>query len=235
MVVREPTERLEQPWDQGGVRAFLSHSSESKAKAAELRDSLQKLGITVFVAHEDIAPAREWQDVILKALDTMQMMILLLTPRFSESAWTNQEVGFALCRRVPIVSIRMGSDPAGFIGKYQSMSGVEKAILDIANDVFKMLLGNDDCHGVAVKAFITAVERSTSWDNSNRLAEFMPRIKELSSDQETALVQAFNENREVMYSFGFRRHLPAQLLRITGNDYKIIKNSDSTLTISNQD
>ena len=232
MVILEPTERLEQPWDQGGVLAFLSHSSESKGEAAELRDSLQKLGITIFVAHEDIAPAQEWQDVILKALDTMQMMILLLTPRFGDSAWTNQEVGFALCKRIPIVSIGMGSDPAGFIGKYQSMSGVGKPAWKIANDVFQMLL--DNYHGTAVEAFVAAVERSTSWNNSNHLASLMRQIKELSSDQESALVQAFNKNKEVMHSFGFR-NLPAQLLRITGNDYKITRNSDKTRTISKQD
>ena len=231
VIVLDSTERWEQPWQQGGVRVFLSHSAEAKEQAAELRDALQRFGMAAFVAHEDIAPAEDWQNMILKALGTMQMMILLLTPRFQESAWTNQEVGFALCNKTPIMPIRMGIDPPGFLGKYQSSSGMGKPVHEIAEDTFRVLLSDDKHKDMGTEAFVAAVESSDSWNNSNHLAGSLNLIKVLSPEQEAALVRAYNENREVTNAFDFIRKLPAHLSRVTGRTYEIVQNDDGTRTI----
>jgi hypothetical protein len=42
-------------------RLFISHISEDKLKATRLRDCLTPLGISSFVAHQDIHPTLEWQ------------------------------------------------------------------------------------------------------------------------------------------------------------------------------
>ena len=231
VVVRESTERWGQPWSQGGVRVFLSHSAAARAQAAELRDALQRFGMSAFVAHEDIAPAEDWQNVILKALDTMQMMILLLMPNFQNSAWTNQEIGFALCNRTPIIPIRMGIDPPGFLGKYQSSSGLGKSMQVIARDAFRVLLSTDAYNDMGTEAFIAAVESSHNWSNSNDLAGFLGLIKVLSPEQEIALVRAYNENYEVTNAFNFVRELPIHLSRVTGRTYKIVQNADGIRTI----
>src|SRR5579862_5516118 len=105
-----------------GYRVFLSHKAEVKHKAAELKDAIAPFGATCFVAHADIKPTREWQDEIENALRTMDAFVALLTEKFHKSKWTDQEVGFAIARGVPIIPVKLGTDPYGFIGKFQALA-----------------------------------------------------------------------------------------------------------------
>ena len=129
---------LERLWGpSGSIRAFVSHKAEFREGAAELKEHLRWYGISAFLAHEDIAPTREWQDEILLALESMDVMIPLLTPGFRESEWTNEEVGYAnVCRDVQIIprgAVRRGADPCGFIGRYQDpMNGSRKTYPELA-------------------------------------------------------------------------------------------------------
>jgi hypothetical protein len=54
-------------WSNEGFRLFLSHKSEVKKEAAELKERLHLFGISCFVAHEDIHPTKAWQDEIENA------------------------------------------------------------------------------------------------------------------------------------------------------------------------
>ena len=96
-------------------------------------------GMSAFVAHEDIEPTLEWQVQIERALHSMELFISIHTPKFNESIWTQQEVGFAVGRGVKIIALRMGEDPAGFISKHQALSrGVKKAE-EIAREIDGLL------------------------------------------------------------------------------------------------
>ncbi len=81
-------------------RLFISHLAIHKDKAVRLKETLATYYISGFVAHEDINPSREWQNEIEKALHTMDAMITIHTQGFSESVWTQQEIGFALCKSI---------------------------------------------------------------------------------------------------------------------------------------
>ena len=83
---------------------------------------LETRGIHCFVAHIDIEPTREWQDEIESALETCDALAAYLTPDFVISRWCDQEVGFCVGRALPILPIRMGVDPHGFIAKYPRRS-----------------------------------------------------------------------------------------------------------------
>lgn len=86
------------PWETDSYRLFLSHVSGEKKNVAELRDALRLHSIEGFVAHDSIEPGAEWQDVILSALDTCHGVAAWLTPKFSESNWCDQEVGYAVAK-----------------------------------------------------------------------------------------------------------------------------------------
>jgi hypothetical protein len=109
-------------WGEAGYRVFLSHKTSVKRETAALKERLQPFGISCFVAHEDIRPTKAWQDEIVNALTTMDAFVALLTDDFHRSLWTDQEVGFALGRNVPIISVKLGKNPYGFIGKFQALS-----------------------------------------------------------------------------------------------------------------
>jgi len=126
-------------WQPNHFRLFLTHLSTFKVKTAQLQNTLKEYGISSFVAHKDIEPTKEWQDEIEKALFSMDALAVILTPKFNESKWTDQEVGVAVGRGVLIIPIRKGMDPYGFIGKYQGMQGEGKTIRQVADSVFRIL------------------------------------------------------------------------------------------------
>ena len=209
-------------WDKDCFRVFLSHKSGVKKKTSVLKDALKIYGISCFVAHENIHPTKEWQNEIENALHTMDSFVALLTEKFHESLWTDQEVGFAFGRGVPIISVNLGEDPYGFMGKFQALSCTwETAPIEIV----KLLIKKEPM----INAYINAVLKCPSYDEGNNLSELLPYIDSLSDSQIDKMINAFNENSQVYDCYGFNGKKPTfygegllhHLRRITGNDYKL--------------
>lgn len=64
----------------------------------------------------------------------MDLLCAIITPDFYMSKWCDQEVGIALGRAIPTISIKKGADPHGFIGRYQAIKAKTK-VGDVAKDV----------------------------------------------------------------------------------------------------
>ena len=138
----------------------------------------------------------------------------------NEPKWTDQEVGVAVGRGVPIVPIRMGKDPYGFMAKYQAISGSGRAGA-VAVEIFRYVLTNEDLRVFGNDVLVAALSKSGSFDSSNSLSGFLQAITHLSPDQETALVGAFNENDQVHGAGKVRGEIVNVLKRATGNDYEL--------------
>ena len=208
-------DRTEQLWGSSPVRAFLSHEAGFKAGAAEIKGALAQYGIAGFLAHEDIIPTSEWQEEILLALRTMHLMIPLLTPGFHERVWTDQEIGFGVARGIPFIPVRLGSDPCGFIGKYQALNHSGGPYSNLGSSIFALMLdgGGASLRELAKDAFIYAVWNARSYAEANHLAAWLPRIKDLSDEQVKSLIQAFEGNSQVGDSFRFQEALPGTWLK----------------------
>lgn len=208
-------------WGDQGFRLFLSHKAEIKKKAADLKSRLEVFGISCFVAHADIHPTKEWQTEIENALFSMDALLALMTDEFHDSDWTDQEVGVAFGRGVPIISLRLGKDPYGFIGKFQALSCSLEAA---PKEIVKILIKRERM----LTAYISAVKNCRSFDEGNTLSEVLPFIDKLSEDHVNGLLSAYNENGEVRGSFGFNGTKPSyygdglsfHLQRITGREYR---------------
>ncbi|MBI2411427.1 MAG: toll/interleukin-1 receptor domain-containing protein [Candidatus Kerfeldbacteria bacterium] len=130
-------------WKPGHFKLFVSHLSRFKEAVSLLQASLYKYGISCFVAHEDIKPTKEWMTEIEKALFTMDGMIAVLTDGFSDSAWTDQEIGIALGRGIVVIPvIKNGILPYGFLGKYQGLKADNKNVEYVARGIYKILIQN---------------------------------------------------------------------------------------------
>jgi TIR domain len=125
------------------LRLFISHISIHKVKATRLKSCLELYAISGFVAHEDIVPTLEWQSEIERALYAMDAFIAILTPGFSQSIWTQQEIGFAYARGVKIISLKMGEDPTGFISKQQALPRRDRSAEEIAKEVDAILSADE--------------------------------------------------------------------------------------------
>ncbi|MBW7835510.1 MAG: toll/interleukin-1 receptor domain-containing protein [Sphingomonadales bacterium] len=129
-----------QVWQQNDVfRLFVSHIAIHKDKAKRLKETLASHHIAGFVAHEDITPTKEWQKEIERALFTMDAMLTIHTRGFSESVWTQQEIGFALGRGMKIISLRMDEDPKGFISKDQAILRRGRDAAGVAEEIASIL------------------------------------------------------------------------------------------------
>ncbi|MDP2371600.1 toll/interleukin-1 receptor domain-containing protein [Rhodoferax sp.] len=123
-------------------RLFISHISRDKVKATRLKECLAPYGIAGFVAHEDIHPTLEWQEEVMRGLNTMDAMVAIHTAGFSQSTFTQQEVGFALGRGAKIISFEMGEQPTGFISRHQSLPRRSRTAEDIAKEINDLLLAD---------------------------------------------------------------------------------------------
>lgn len=188
-------------WEGDGFRLFLSHRAEDKKKTSELKKQLRKYGVCAFVAHEDIKPTEAWQREIERALQSMDALAALMTKNFHDSRWTDQEVGFALGRRVPIIAVNFGLNPYGFIG---SMQALKSDWDNAAQEIVTLLLKNKEM----IDAYVQAIADCASWNDGNSLAEILPALKGLDENQAQALVDAYNSNSEVHGSWGFNGTRP---------------------------
>lgn len=209
-------------WGNEGFRVFLTHKAEVKKQTSDLKERFRPFGISCFVAHEDIHPTKEWQNEIENALFSMDALVALMTDEFHDSLWTDQEVGCAFGRGVPIISVKLGRDPYGFIGKFQALScGWDIAAVEIV----KLLIKYDRM----LSAYIKAVQSCVSYDQGNKLSEILPTIGKLSSQQANDLISAFNDNGDVRGSYGFNGKFPKKygegltfhLKRLTGRGYRL--------------
>ncbi len=212
-------------WGDGRVRVFLSHKSEFMNETATLKKELAFYGVSCFVAHQDIKPTKLWQDEIEKALHSMDVLVALMTDGFQKSNWTDQEIGFAMGRKKLIVSVSMGTDPYGFIGKYQ---GVASNWEDAPLKIMKILMLEEKM----LDAYIEQLCCCSSYDDANRLSKCLPYISVLTKEQIRKLIDVYTENGQIHDSHGFNGLKPDEhgkglvfhLSRATGKNYKLESN-----------
>ncbi|MBQ6284273.1 MAG: toll/interleukin-1 receptor domain-containing protein [Bacteroidales bacterium] len=155
-------------WRSGYYRLFISHLTKDKVPVSFLKRCLSNYGIDCFVAHEDIEPSKEWIKEIKRALRSADALCAVFSEGFNESKWCDQEVGIALGRRIPIISIKKGADPHGFLSEFQAIPAKRKAN-EVAEDCFTTLCAMDGANGhyysVLTKLLLDAgnVEECSKW------------------------------------------------------------------------
>ncbi len=196
------------------LRLFITHKSEDKEKATQIRDACQTLGIACFVAHEDIEPTTEWQSEIERALQSMDALLALLTPGFHDSNWTDQEVGAAVGRQIPVIPVRSGCDPYGFIGKYQAIQGHQVAAPVLADQVVATCLSRFASTKAQMKiALVTRFERAKSFDHTRKLMGVLESVDTLPGDLVGKLEAAPAGNSQIAKVFGIEEGLERLLAR----------------------
>ena len=216
VAIVESDERLQRIWKQGHLRVFLSHKAEYKEKATELKYSCLSYGLSCFVAHEDIEPTKEWQAEIELALFSMEVIVLLMTEKFHDSNWTDQEIGVAIGRGVPVISIRLGLDPYGFIGRYQALSGIEKRSDVLAKYLFDLLIGNQGLKSRITEALVHCFEQSSSFNEANRLFGLLEKIERATPEIIQRIENAPKSNYEVREAYDVKNRLDKLLKRLKG-------------------
>jgi len=180
-----PDEPTVDPPVEGEPLVFISHTWKNKALAAEISATFGELGIKGFVAHEDIEPTKDWAAEIERNLHACATLVAVLTEDFPESAFCNQEIGYALGRgRLVVAVMQDRKPPPGLAGRYQAIPGVGEwqPGRQIALNVLDVLLGQPMTRPLVIKALALRYARSYSFDEARAN---WARLQKIAADEWT--------------------------------------------------
>ncbi len=220
-IIRDVSNYAEQHYANSGceIKGFLSYNHEDSKKAALVKNLLQVLGINAFMAHEDIMPSSEWDNLIIKELKECNLFFPVITKNFFKSDWTNQECGAAIVRGITIMPISIALEgeelemPRGFLARYQAMKYILRDYDKInANNVFgKPTKSNIELLERIVKAikdkpeviskvrncFVKSFVDSNSFNESNLKENVLRILEPFDETQLTMLVLGYAFNDQI--------------------------------------
>jgi len=90
---------------------FISHASHDKAVADAVCEALEKAGVTCWIAPRDVTPGEFYAESIVHAIDSTQVIVLVLSQNGAASPHVLREVERASSKRHPVVSFRIDAAP----------------------------------------------------------------------------------------------------------------------------
>jgi hypothetical protein len=180
-------------------KLFLSHKSEHKGIAVQMKFQLGLEGIDAFVAHQDIQDSVLWRDSLKKELNESQGFAILLTEGIESSVWCQQEIGWAMSKQIPTIAVNFIPNPPnfGFLSDYQYIHYGANDLKDIAERIANSLLLNPvSRNAIRVKKF-QLLRESWSFDRTRSIWKTIEGFGQLT-DQEIEIVKdAFANNPQV--------------------------------------
>jgi hypothetical protein len=188
-------------WQKGMLRVFLSHLAAHKVSAAKLQEAFLEFGISCFVAHNDIEPTATWQTEIETALATCDALVALLHPDFHASNWTDQKIGFAMGRGLPIFSVRIGQDPYGFIGRFQAFNATGKDHATLAREIFDAFRKNKQTQQRMGEVLVGMFEESRSFADAKYKIGLLEEVTTWQPTFSSRVLAAIKANSQIQGSW----------------------------------
>lgn len=111
-------------------RAFLSHSGGDRNLATALKTRLEAVGVELYLAEHDLQPGRLLSTKVQQAIERSHCVVVLLTPAAADSAFVQQEIGYAIKCERPVIRL---VDPSVPHTKLGMLEGREYIRLDPKN------------------------------------------------------------------------------------------------------
>ena len=180
---------------------FLSHAYEDKDLAEKIGMKLQN-HFDVFIAHRDIEPSSEWEIVLQKRIEECDLFLALLSTKFRNANYTNQEVGIAAYLKKKIFPLSIdGTMPYGFISKYQSANFNVQRIDEETDRLSELLqrVVNETLR--KIDEIIIALRYADSFGEANELAREMYTNEDFTDYQLKELANAYKSNYQIRGSW----------------------------------
>src|SRR5262249_5012116 len=142
-------------------------------------------------------PTHEWQGMIESALDSMDALVALLHPDFHVSRWCDQEVGIAIGKQRLVLSVKLGVDPHGFIGKYQALQGVGKTPAQLAEEIANILAVHPSTSRAIARGAVQVLRSSWSFESAKQAMTFIEKIPLAEPQTADLLENATQHNGQV--------------------------------------
>lgn len=174
-------------------RIFICHSNNGKKIASELKENLDTLGLSVFVAHIDIIPSKDFPSTIIQSLKSIDIFIPIITDDFRKSDWADQECGMAFLLEKLILPISIDNNlPYGFLSQLQAFK-VKSEDLPIARwDMMNHLINvnpklQESLLDTIVKSFQSSPDFTATGSKFRALALFDLKIEHLITILEASI------------------------------------------------
>jgi hypothetical protein len=201
-------------WKPNHYRMFISHVSTCMQLATEVQEALRKYRVSSFVAHVDIEPVQEWMEVIELALRSCHALTALITQDFHLSKWTDQEMGVAMGRGLPVIPVRLGADPYGFIGKYQAIQGQDRAGGQIADDLLRVMIKNKQTAPRIATVLSEALLHSQSYKDSISVIDMLDEVQYADPGIVKNIQTAVTDNDQVYNTYVGKKRIEQILKRL---------------------
>jgi hypothetical protein len=141
-------------WKAKRFRVFVSYNSKHDAAVGRLKEEIERYGLSVFVAGYDLEAMKQWADQLRWHLDELDVLVAYVTEDFSSNAYTDNEVGWVLGRRKPIVPILVAADANAMRGLLRPIHAITNCVADDPHQMAKEVLirlANDDRTRIEVR------------------------------------------------------------------------------------
>jgi len=211
-------------WKPGYIRLFISHRDKYKREASQVAELLEEHGISCFVAHDSIEPLSKWRDEIWNGLFTMEVFLAFLTDDFSDSKWTDQEIGIALGRGIPTISLKLQNKlPYGFIYDDQAIKGNFENLKEVSDLIFETISEKIDSKDRMKEAAIESFSTSISFDETITRFNRLKKFSTFSEDQINRIISAYHSNDQLHNCgfLGYKNRITYFIHEHTGKKYTI--------------
>ncbi len=198
------------------IPAFLSYSHQDRRLAGLIKGTFDYYGFDTFLAHEDLQPSGEWQEIILRKLKECLVFLPLLTDSFAKSDWTDQETGIAVALGKIIVPMKLTINPYGFISRYQAQSFAGAAsggslfppvIAEACWNIVKTLASQKKLAAGVRDGVIAAFGGSGSFREAATNVGKLQLLEPFSDQQLNEIIRVSSENNQIYHGFDARSYI----------------------------
>ncbi|MBI4949583.1 MAG: toll/interleukin-1 receptor domain-containing protein [Deltaproteobacteria bacterium] len=208
------------------MKIFFSYSNEDRWHAWVIKDALEKYGLNVFMAHNDIEPSEEWRERIFTELKECHVFLPFLTSNFDKSAWTDQETGIAYGLEKLIIPLKINVDPHGFIAHFQaqkididSKSNIERA----CQKLVKIIDSKPKLSCLFREDLINKFRDSGSFDEAGNNARLLFLFENYTSKHITKIFKYSIQNSQIYSSYNAVRTLRKLFIRCKKINKKLLQ------------
>jgi len=179
--------------------AFISYQTEDKVVAGKVKDILAGIGVTSFMAHEDINVSEEWRVKILHEIGKADIFVSLLSQHYNNSWWCIQESGIASFRsEMTTIPLSIdGSVPQGFAENIQSTK-IDPESMYI-NDLLPGIIKANFDWGINI--LFNEIKRARSFRGAEYEFKYLvPYIDLLSPEQGKEILEISISNNQIHHA-----------------------------------
>lgn len=198
------------------MTAFISYSYLDREYARQTKEVLKEVGVTAFLAHEDLEVTEAWKERIVEELKVCDLFIPLLSKNFRSSEWAPQEAGFVVSRpEVRIAPLSIDETmPFGFIEHIQSgrigENGVTRELLVIP-------LARQKPRTFLPGLIRIAVEAWSFRSAERRMHPLVPLFPLFTTQEAQTLAEGAAGNGQVWSAFRCRTEYLPEFIRVQGH------------------